>query len=633
MPLVGSAEPIKEPSVCGIAGLVGPAAAEPGLAARMAQCLEHRGPDGHGVWAEGAIALAHRRLAVLGLGEAGAQPMRSVSGRYTMTYNGEIYNHVELREILARQGRSPSWRGGSDTETVLACLEAWGLEELLTRCIGMFAMAVYDRADSTVTLVRDRLGEKPLYWAQHGGSVAFASQPSALRLLPGLAPSIDPDAVAELLRHAHVPGLRTIHREISEVGPGTLLRIPLTSGSSGTPEARAWWSFDAVARSGLEDPVAGSDDAISDLAEETIQAAVRAQLVSDVPLGAFLSGGIDSSLVVATMRATTASAVRTFTIGFSESAYDESAHARAVAQHLGTDHTELIVTPEDALAVIPEIPRIYDEPFADSSQIPTLLVSRLARGTVTVALSGDGGDELFGGYRRYRTLERYARTPRALALTGAALLEVVGKRRAARTAAALGLGPAHVARRLLSEGVFAEELVPGADHDRIEQRFLERWARTRGLGGLTARSMALDTLGYLPDDILHKVDRAAMSIALETRVPLLDHRLVALAWRLPDRMKVRDGVGKWVLRQLLARHVPRHLFERPKAGFAVPLGAWLRGPLAPWADALLAPDALGDDGLLDVAAVGRLWRTHRSGRWDASRDLWPLLMFQAWRNA
>ncbi len=619
--------------MCGIAGLVGPAAAEPELAARMARCLAHRGPDGHGVWAEGPVALAHRRLAVLGLGEVGAQPMRSVSGRYTLVHNGEIYNHGELRKELAADGLAPDWRGGSDTETVLAGLEAWGLDELLPRCVGMFAMAVHDREARTVTLVRDRLGEKPLYWARHDRSVAFASQPSALRVIPGFSPSIDPDAVAEFLRHAHVPGERTIHREVREVRPGTMVRIPHAADGAGAPEVSTWWSFDAVARAGLATPLAGPDASVVDLVEDQVRAAVHAQLVSDVPLGAFLSGGIDSSLVVALMRAIGAGPVRTFTVGFAEDGFDESVHARAVAQHLDTEHTEIIVSAADALAVVPELGRIHDEPFADSSQIPTLLVSRLARATVTVALSGDGGDELFGGYERYRMLERHVRTPRAVALAGAGLLTVLGRRRDARTAAALGRGSGHVARRLLSEGVFAEHLVPSADHRRIEERFIERWERTEGLGGLTARSMALDTVGYLPDDILHKVDRAAMSVALETRVPLLDHRLVELAWRLPDRMRVRDGSGKWVLREVLARHVPRPLFERPKAGFAIPLGVWLRGPLAPWAEALLSPDALGDDGLLDVGEVGRLWRAHRSGRWDASRDLWPLLMFQAWRNA
>ena len=622
----------EEPSVCGIAGAAGPAAADPTLAERMVSCLAHRGPDGEGVWRDGPVALAHRRLAVLGLGEVGAQPMRSVSGRYTIVHNGEIYNHLELRTTLESTGHAPAWRGGSDTETLLGGLDAWGLEELLERSLGMFAIAVHDRHERTLTLVRDRLGEKPLVWLRHGRSLLFASQPSALRAVPDLSLTVDPDAVAELLRHTHVPGERTIHREVREVRPGTLLRVPVADDGVGEPEVQTWWSFDAVARAGLNDPLRGDDADLIDAVEEQVRTSIRTQLIADVPVGAFLSGGVDSSLVVATMHTLGGSAVRTFTIGFADPALDESAHARAVAERLGTDHTELMMSPSELLAVVPELPHIYDEPFADSSQIPTVLVSRLARASVTVALSGDGGDELFGGYERYRMLERYARTRRPVALGAAALFAARGRRRDAITAASLGRGTERIVRRLLSEGVFADRLVPAADHAAIARRFSARWRATEGLGGLTPRAMALDTTGYLPDDILHKVDRASMSVALETRVPLLDHRLVALAWRLPDRVRVRNGVGKWVLREVLERHLPRRLFERPKAGFAPPLGPWLRGPLRGWADALLAPDAVGRDGLLDAREVGRLWRAHLAGRWDASRDLWPLLMFQAWRN-
>ena len=619
--------------MCGIAGVVGPAAADPTVAERMSACLAHRGPDGDGVERDGPVALAHRRLAVLGLGDVGAQPMRSASGRFTLVHNGEIYNHLELRGELDARGLAPAWRGGSDTETLLAGLDAWGLEPLLERCVGMFAIAVHDRDEHTVTLVRDRLGEKPLYWARHGGSVLFASQPSALREVDGFRPTIDPDALAELLRHAHVPGERTIHREVREVPPGTWLRIPVAAdGHVGAPSSHRWWSFDAVARAGLADPLEGDDGALLDAVDERLRAAVSGQLLSDVPLGAFLSGGIDSSLVVATMQAIGRDPARTFTIGFADARLDESAHARAVAQHLGTDHTELTVSPADLLSVVPELPRIYDEPFADSSQIPTVLVSRLARASVTVALSGDGGDELFGGYERYRMLERHVRTPRAVALAASVGYRLRGRDRAAVTARQLGRGPVPIARRLLSEGVAAERLVPSADHDAAAARFLARWRATEGLGGLTERAMALDTVGYLPDDILHKVDRASMSVALETRVPLLDHRLVALAWRLPHRARVRDGVGKWVLRELLARHLPRTLFERPKAGFEAPIGTWLRGSLRGWAEELLAPDAVGRDGLLDVDEVARLWGAHLRGREDRSRDLWPLLMFQAWRH-
>jgi len=617
--------------VCGIAGVVGPAAVDPRLAVRMGACLQHRGPDASGSWTEGVVSLAHHRLAVLGLGERGAQPMPSRSSRFVVAYNGELYNHLELRETLSRTGVVDTWQGGSDTETLLAGVEAWGLRTLLERSVGMFALALVDRVDGTLTLARDRLGEKPLYWAQHDGSLLFASQPSALRATPGFSPTIDVDAVAELLRHAHVPGARTIHREVREVEPGTTLTFALSSAGRSEPALARWWSFDAIARAAMEDPVAA--DASVDLIDDAVRTAVRSQLISDVPLGAFLSGGIDSSLVVATMRAVSNAPVRTFTIGFTEDGYDEAPHARRVAQHLGTEHTELMLSGEDALAIVPELPHLYDEPFADSSQIPTVLVSRLARTSVTVALTGDGGDELFGGYERYRMLERHARTPRPVALAGRLAYTLLGRPRHAATAHVLGRGPAPIVRRLLSEGVFAEQLVPGADHAALTRRATARWEATAGLGGLTARAMALDTTGYLPDDILHKVDRAGMSVGLETRVPLLDHRLLSLAWRLPERMRVRDGVGKHVLRQVLARHVPLELVERPKAGFAVPLGAWLRGPLRGWADGLLSPDALRDDGLIDIAAAGRLWRAHLRSDWDASRDLWPLLMFQAWRQS
>ena len=620
--------------MCGIAGVLGPAGADRDLLTRMAGRLAHRGPDAQGLFSEAPIGLAHRRLAVLGLGEAGAQPMTSASGRYVVVYNGEIYNHLELRDELALTGHAPTWRGGSDTETLLAGIEAWGLRSLLGRSIGMFAIALWDRHERRLTLTRDRLGEKPLSFAHHGPDLLFASQPSALREMRGFRPTIDPDALTDLLRYGQVPGARTIHHEVRTLPPGTLLEVTVgPSGrvtSVGTPEP--WWSFLDVARAGIRSPLTGSDTALTDMVETAVSDAVRSQLISDVPLGAFLSGGIDSSLVVAMMRRLTTQPVRTFTIGFSEQRFDESPFARAVARHLGTDHTELIVSPADALATIPELPRHYDEPFADASQLPTLLVSRLARGSVTVSLSGDGGDELFGGYSRYARAERYTRVPRPIALAAMLVLHSAGQTRKASAAAALGRGPEVAVRRLISANPAADAFVLGADASESASRFRSAWNATEGLGVLTERFMALDTTGYLPDDILHKVDRAAMAVSLETRVPLLDHRIVALAWRLPLHLKVRDGVGKWVLREVLARHVPRDLFERPKSGFGIPLGEWLRGPLRTWADRLLAPDLLIEDGLLDHIRVGRLWQQHLQRRWDAGYDLWPILMFQAWRH-
>jgi len=601
----------------------------------MAGCLRHRGPDAGGVWADGPVGLAHRRLAVLGLGPTGDQPMHSSSGRHVLVYNGELYNHLELRTELERAGRAPTWRGSSDTETLLACIEAWGVVATLPRTVGMFALAVWDRESRRLTLARDRLGEKPLVWAPHAGGLLFASQPSALRVVPGFHPSIDRDALADLLRYAQVPGERTIHREVQQLLPGALLEAEVDADGrlTGAPRIRTWWSFDEVARAGLADPLSGDDGALVDAVGDVVDTAVRSQMLSDVPLGAFLSGGIDSSLIVATMQRRSTRPIRTFTIGFAEREFDESPHARAVARHLGTDHAELIVTPEDALAVIPQIPHIYDEPFADSSQIPTVLVSRLARSSVTVALSGDGGDELFGGYDRYLRADQVARIPRPVALAAAAAFGVMGRSRQRSAALALGRGPAPMVRRLLSANPEADHLVLGADAAGNLARFLTAWEATAGLGPRAARFMALDTTGYLPDDILHKVDRAAMSVSLETRVPLLDHRVVATAWRLPMHARMRGGTGKWVLRELLARDVPRELFERPKTGFGIPLGRWLRGPLRAWAEDLLAPGPLRAEGLLDVTRVRSLWSSHLSGRWDAGYDLWPILMFRAWSDA
>ena len=625
--------------MCGIAGLVGPHPGDVDARRRtlreMAGCLRHRGPDDEGFHEDGAVALVHRRLAVVGLGEGGAQPMRSASGRSVIAYNGEVYNHPELRVELERAGRAPAWRGSSDTETLLAAIDAWGLEGALARCVGMFAFALWDREGRRLTLVRDRLGEKPLSWAVHGGTLAFASQPSALRCIPGFAASVDPDALADLLRYAQVPGERTIHREVRQLLPGHLLEVEVDGAGrlAGAPRTRAWWSFHDVARAALMDPLRATHAEQTDLVADTITASVRGQMLADVPLGAFLSGGIDSSLVVATMQRLSPRPVRTFTIGFAEPAYDESSHARAVATHLGTDHTELTVTAAEAQAVLPELAHVHDEPFADSSQIPMLLVSRLARHDVTVALSGDGGDELFGGYGRYARAARLARIPRPVARTAAAFHRLRGDRRRAAAALAVARGPAGIVRRLLSANPDADRLVPGTDAMTGRDRFEADWARTVGLGGVPERFMALDTTGYLPDDILHKVDRAAMAVSLETRVPLLDHRLVALAWRLDPSVRVRDGVGKWILREILARDVPMDLLERPKSGFAVPIGRWLRGPLRPWAEDLLAPDVIAREGLLDVTEVRRLWDAHLADRSDTASAIWPVLMFRAWAEA
>ena len=622
-----------EVRVCGIAGAVGRHGGDHALLDAMRTCIAHRGPDGDGTWTDpsGGAGLAHQRLAVLGLGPEGHQPMLSPSGRYVLVHNGEIYNHLELRERLAASGAAPAWRGSSDTETLVAALDAWGIDALLPETVGMFALAMWDREERMLTLARDRLGEKPLSYVVHDGTLAFASQPSALLRIPGLDPDVDPHALTSLLRYGYVTGPRGIHAGVRKLPPGTLLRVRPDDPSAGVPEA--WWSLEDVALAALADPLpVGGTDAV-DVVESALEAAVRAQRIADVPLGAFLSGGVDSSLVVALLQAVSPDPVRTFTIGFREDSHDEAPHARAVAEHLGTDHTELILTEQDALDLVPDLPGVYDEPFADTSQLPTLLVSRLARRSVTVTLSGDGGDELFAGYTRYGQAEWLTRLPRFVGRGAALVYGVLGQERRRSLARTLAEGDWAVVRRLLSANPAAERLVLDADPDAADRASRADWELTEGLGGLTARSMALDSIRYLPDDILHKVDRAAMSVSLETRVPLLDHRLVELAWRLPMRSRVRDGQGKWVLRELLARDVPRDLFERPKAGFGIPVGRWLAGPLRPWAEDLLSPATLRTDGLLDVDRVRRIWDDHTSGRWDAGAELWPILMFQAWSHA
>jgi len=625
--------------VCGIAGSVGRGAADAAVLAGMSACIAHRGPDGEGSWLDpsGPVGFAHRRLAVLGLGPEGHQPMASTSGRFVLVHNGEIYNHLELRARLEREGRAPTWQGGSDTETLLACVEAWGVDATLPRTVGMFAVALWDRSEGTLILARDRMGEKPLSYTVIGETLHFASQPSALERVPGFDRTIDPDALASLLRHGHVTGARGIHVGVRKLPPGTLLRVRVRAGQALQLEGPTpWWSFLEAARASAADPFPTEDPtAAVDEVGRSIATAVRSQQLADVPLGAFLSGGIDSSLIVALLQEQSTRPVRTFTIGFREDSHDESVHASAVARHLGTDHTSLQLTERDALDLVPDLPDVYDEPFADTSQLPTILVSRLARAHVTVALSGDGGDELFGGYRRYLDVERFGRLPRTAVAGALVAATLTGQRRRRDLARAILRGDAAVHRALTSVDDLHTErflLGPRAEGDAGVAEHGAVWTSTAMLGPAAgARAMAVDTLRYLPDDILHKVDRASMSIALETRVPLLDHRVVEAAWRVPHALRWQDGRGKWVLRQLLARHLPPTLHDRPKQGFSAPVGTWLRGALRPWAEELLAPAALADGGLLDAAVVGRVWQEHLAGRHDHGSTLWPVLMFQAWQ--
>lgn len=646
--------------MCGIAGFIaapslGDADALRTRARAMADAIFHRGPDDGDVWVDAAarVALAHRRLSILDLSPAGHQPMQSACGRYVVGYNGEIYNWTELRGELEAAGKAPAWRGHSDTEVLLAGIAAWGLEATLRRARGMFALALWDRAEKTLTLARDRIGEKPLYYGHVGDDFAFGSELKALRALPAVRFDTDPGALALMLRYGYVPAPHSIYRGICKLPPGTLLRVT-ADGRFGEPEP--WWRFAAVAQEGAASRRVVGDGEAVDALEAVLGAAIGEQMVADVPLGALLSGGLDSSTVVALMQARSTRPVRTFTIGFAEGDYDEAAHAKAVARHLGTEHTELHVTPEQARDIIPRLPEIYDEPFADSSQIPTALVCALTRQHVTVCLSGDAGDELFAGYNRYfwatSLWRRLGRVPPALrrALAGGLSAVPAGTWNGVFGA----LGPLLPGRlRVSNPGDKLHklaEVIGAPSPEALYRELVSQWrgplplrgatepsvlvadsARWPALPGFAERMMAVDTLSYLPDDILVKVDRAAMAASLETRVPFLDARVIDFAWRLPFHQKVRDGQGKWLLRQLLYRHVPRELVERPKQGFGVPIEHWLRGPLRDWAEDLLSPEALAADGLLDSASIRGMWQRHLSGR-NVQYALWNVLMYQAWRR-
>ncbi|RTY38368.1 asparagine synthase (glutamine-hydrolyzing) [Chlorobium phaeovibrioides] len=643
--------------MCGIAGFFDPAGFNADEAAatanRMANAIRHRGPDDSGVWvdAEAGIALAHRRLSVLDLSPSGHQPMHSRSGRYAITYNGEIYNHHDLKKELERASSSAmQWAGHSDTEVLLACVERWGIEDTLKRLTGMFAFALWDRASRTLTLARDRMGEKPLYYGLQNGIVLFGSELKALKPHPAFQGVIDSGAVAMQLRYSSIPAPHSIYRRVWKLMPGTRLSLHgVGTGATELPEPIPYWSLRAVIAE------AAGNSFIVDEVEAALQLeglltdAVGRQMESDVPLGAFLSGGIDSSTIVALMQAQARGPVKTFTVGFQEQAFNEAHHAKDVARHLGTDHTELLVTAQDALAIIPELPELYDEPFSDSSQIPTALIARLTRHHVTVALSGDGADELFGGYNRYLAassiLSKTARIPLSIRR------RVADKVNALPDTALDFLGrPLGMAETALKMRKFANVLA-ARDADEYYQRLITtirnpyHLLKARGdtpanqnpclaisdfLHDPELRMMACDALTYLPNDILVKLDRASMGASLETRAPFLDHRVVEFALHLPLYMKIRRGRGKLLLRKVLGRYVPDELIERPKTGFAVPIGNWLSGPLKEWAEHLLRAGRLRNEGFFDAEAVRALWQEHVSGRRSHPHQLWAIVMFQAW---
>lgn len=640
--------------MCGIAGiLLNPVANRRRLAAidAMTERLHHRGPDGKGIWLDrqGGIALGHRRLAIVDLSDAGHQPMHSQDENLVITFNGEIYNFTDLRKGFEARGHR--FCGNSDTEVMLAAFENYGIEQALKRFSGMFAAGIWDRKHRVLHLVRDRMGKKPLYIALADDALLFASELKAIIAYPGFTPVVDQRALATMLCHGWMPDNHCIWKGIVKLPPGTMLSVraedvETTSTESLRERARRYWSLTAIAEDGQRHRFNLDDDELDEELDWLLRTAVQQRMVADVPLGAFLSGGIDSSAVVALMQAQSSRPIRTFTIGFHDAQYDEAAHASKVARHFGTEHTEFRLTPQDVCAVIPDLPRIWDEPFADESQIPTLLLSRLARQYVTVALSGDGGDECFGGYARHFMLDRFAtlfRLPAGL------------RRRLA--SALLTLAPQ------TWEQIFQTLRIPAALRPSLNGGKLEKL--TRALGALDERdrynqlttfgspSVALDPAvadipdaptplddiaktiyrdmaGYLTGDILVKLDRATMAAGLEGRCPFLDDRVVEFAWRVPTAAKIRHGRGKWPLRRVLRRYLPESLFERPKQGFNIPIGEWLRGPLREWAEELLAGDRIRRDGLLDSGRIQACWQQHLDGRADRSGQLWAILMVQAW---
>jgi asparagine synthase (glutamine-hydrolysing) len=613
----------------------------------MNATLTHRGPDDSGVALEDeGVGLGFRRLAIIDVSPAGHQPMVSANGRYVITYNGEIYNHRELRAELD----GVNWRGTSDTEVLLEAFARWGIEATLQRLIGMFAIALWDRQERLLTLVRDRLGIKPLYYAVQPGQLLWGSELKAFRALPGFDAALDEDALQLYFRLGYVPAPYSIYRGARKVEPGCY--VMCRAGE--TPQVHRYWNATAAARHGLDDPLRLNDAEAIDALHGLLADAVTRRMVADVPLGAFLSGGVDSSTVVALMQAASSRPVRTFSIGFSEPAYNEAPFATAIATHLGTDHTELYVEPRQAQAVIPDLPAIYDEPFADSSQIPTFLVSKLARQHVIVSLSGDGGDEVFGGYNRHMWLERIWRRTgqvpqgarRVIARALRALSEQAWDTAYAAVAPALGGRQVALAGDKMHK---ISRVLESESPDAAYLQLVSQWPEPRLLLArdrapvlpvyrgdsrlpVTEAVMLLDQLTYLPEDILAKVDRASMAVSLEARVPLLDHRVVEWAWRLPRHQRSRDGISKWLLRQVLYRHVPASLIERPKVGFGIPIGGWLRTELREWAETLLSPSALAEAGWLNPAPIRDTWKAHLDGRRDWQHRLWSVLMFQAWRE-
>jgi asparagine synthase (glutamine-hydrolysing) len=630
------------------------------IVTRMASILRHRGPDDAGIWVDAAagVGLGHRRLSILDLSPAGHQPMVSANGRRVIVFNGEIYNSQQLRRELDQvTSGSLSFRGHSDTEVMLAAFEHWGVQRAISRMNGMFAFALWDRHERVLHLGRDRLGEKPVYYGWTGKTFLFGSELKALRCYPAFPAGINRHALAIYLRHNCIPAPHTIYEGVYKLPPATILAVSGDAAATAAPAP--YWSLKEVVERGVADPFSGSaQEAVGEL-ETLLRDAVKIRMLADVPLGAFLSGGVDSSTVVALMQAQSERPVKTFTIGSCEPDYDEAGDARAVARHLGTEHTELYVTPAEAMAVIPRLPEIYDEPFADSSQIVTFLVAQLARHYVTVALSGDGGDEVFGGYNRHvwngRIWNSIKWAPRSARRAAARAIRQISPNKWQTLFQSLspvlprsliqrqfgyklhklaGVLPASNPQAmyfaLASHWLEPQSVVLGAKEPETLLTRTDAWPHTPDLA---QQMMFLDAATYLPDDILTKVDRATMAVSLEARVPLLDHRVVEFAWRLPNCLKVHNGHGKVILRRMLHQYVPPELIDRPKSGFGIPLDTWLRGPLREWAESLLDETRLRNEGFFNPQAVREYWKYHLTGNCDLQYHVWDVLMFQAWYSS
>lgn len=635
---------------------------------RMADTLHHRGPDDGGAWTDpnGAVALGFRRLSILDLTPMGHQPMTAHNGNYVIVFNGEIYNHREIRkELESSRGISISWQGHSDTEIMLEAIGVWGVEAALKKFTGMFAFALWDREKKELTLARDRLGEKPLYYGWLGNSFLFGSELKALKAYPVVASpgrqpwEIDREALCLYVRYNYIPAPYSIYKGIWKLPPGCFVTISLMNAPGSPPKISKYWDALEIAEQGLKHPFTGTDVEAIDELDALLRKAIGEQMEADVPLGAFLSGGVDSSAIVALMQTQSSRPVRTFTIGFHEDDYNEAVYAKAVARHLGTEHTELYVKAEAVMSVIPKLPYLYDEPFSDSSQIPTYLVSEMTRQHVTVSLSGDGADEIFGGYNRYfwgpDIWRRIGWIPEGMRKVLAKTLTIPPPDAWDRLFQSLDpLVPQRIKQRMPGDKMYKlAEILSVRNPEELYRRLVSTWQNPASviingqekepvlsnsecwssLPSFLDRMMFLDAVTYLPDDILVKVDRASMGVSLESRAPYLNHHVVSFAWRLPQTMKVRNGQGKWLLRKVLDNYVPKHLIERPKTGFGIPIGVFLREELRPWAEALLDEKRLQREGYFHPEPIRQKWREHLSGRKNWQYDLWTILMFQLWLEA